>query len=260
MIPKIIHYTWFSNEPIPDKVIKCIQTWHIILPDYELRKWDMDAIKNIPSIFLKEALLEQKWAYAADFVRLYAIYHFGGIYLDTDVIVYKSFDRLLEHQAFIGKESSIHFTNEGSMQGLSSHCFGAVKEHPFVKCCLDYFEDRHFCTSKNTQLPTSLRMNMVLLPYIQAVIAKQFGYDWRPSVQKIQSLQNGLIIFPSKYFDPFQGRLENRKSSYCLHLAVGGWRERQSCEYSKISFFEKIMVKFLRCILTKCKYCLLKFD
>lgn len=93
MIPKIIHYTWFSNDPMPDKVLRCMASWQQIMPDYELKKWDMDAIKHIDVPFLKEALAAKKWAYAADFVRMYAVFYEGGIYLDTDVQVYKSFDR-----------------------------------------------------------------------------------------------------------------------------------------------------------------------
>jgi len=172
MIPKIIHYTWFSGEPFPEKIQVCIDSWKEHLPDYELRLWDMEAIKSIDSMFLREALAEKKWAYAADYVRLYAVYHEGGIYLDTDVMVYRSFDDLLGERAFIGKENSVHFEGGFTAQYLSSHCFGAEKGHPFVKDCLDYFEDRHFVTSANVKLPQPLRYNFVLLPYIQAEIAR----------------------------------------------------------------------------------------
>jgi mannosyltransferase OCH1-like enzyme len=77
-----------------------------MLPDYVLKKWDMNSIKNIDSIFLKEAIAEKRWAYAADFIRLYAIYNEGGIYLDTDAQVFKSFDPFLDYKAFIGREFS----------------------------------------------------------------------------------------------------------------------------------------------------------
>ena len=91
MIPKIIHYTWFSGDEMPQIVNECMASWERHLPDYEFRLWDMDAIKDIDAVFLREALSVKKWAYAADYVRLYALYHEGGIYLDTDVMVYKSF-------------------------------------------------------------------------------------------------------------------------------------------------------------------------
>ena len=220
MIPKIIHYTWFSGDPFPEKIQNCINSWEKHLSGYEFKLWDMDAIRGIDSVFLKEALTERKWAYAADFVRLYAVYHEGGIYLDTDVFVYKSFDELLSLSAFIGKEDSVHFEGGFTAQYLSSHCFGAEKGHPYIKDCLDYFQDRPFITSQNIKLPIPLRFNFVLLPYIQAEIARQYGYEWRPLLQEKQQCENGLVIYPTSYFDP----QDVVPDSYCKHFAVGGWR------------------------------------
>jgi len=220
MIPKIIHYTWFSGEPFPEKIQQCIDSWKVFLSDFQFRLWDMDAIQDIDSMFLKEALKERKWAYAADYVRLYAVYHEGGIYLDTDVLVYKSFNPLLDSHMFIGKENSVHFEGGFSAQYLSSHCFGAVKGHPFVKSCLDYYQERHFITSTLQELPQALRYNFVILPYIQAEIARLYGYDWRPLNQSLQKCRQGLDIYPTSYFDP----LKITSDSYCKHLATGGWR------------------------------------
>ena len=66
MIPKIIHYTWFSNDEMPANTIECINTWKQFMPDYELRLWDMKALQEIDSDFLQEALEAKKWAFAAD--------------------------------------------------------------------------------------------------------------------------------------------------------------------------------------------------
>lgn len=260
MISKIIHYTWFSGEEMPSDVKRCMESWRKIMPEYELRKWDMESLKEIDSVFLKEALQERKWAYAADFVRLYAVYHYGGIYLDTDVQVYKPFDRFLQDKAFIGKESSIHFGKIGSYQGLSSHCFGAEKGHPFIKSCLDYYQDRHFITSSIKELPNELRQNIVTLPFIQALIGNQIGYNWNPSFQQEQSLEHGLKIYPAYFFDPFQGKTVSRSKSYCLHLAVGSWRENYSCGKTKNSLVERLIIRVLGSIFHRMHYCLIKFS
>lgn len=258
MIPKIIHYTWFSNDEMPSKIKECIESWRRIMPDYELRLWDMKSLVDIDSIFLKEALEAKKWAYAADYVRLYAVYKYGGIYLDTDVLVYKKFDVFLSDRCFIGKESSIHFGKIGTYQGLSSHCFGAEKGHPFIKMCLDYYQDRHFITSKNTSLPVDLRMNIVTQPFIQALIANTIGYNWNPSFKKLQALENGLKIYPQYYFDPFQGKTVDRTKSYCLHLAAGGWREQYTVKENKVRFLKRMFFRFLDIILNRFGYCLKK--
>lgn len=232
MIPKIIHYTWFSGEEMPREVQTCIASWREFLPDYELRLWDMESIQNIDSIFLKEALSVRKWAYAADFVRLYALFHEGGIYLDTDVLVRKSFDEFLKYQCFIGKEKYIRFENFAGVQYLTSHCMGAEKGNKFIKDCLDYYIDRHFVISKNENLPTLLRFNYVLIPYIQAVIALDYGYDWDPRHDEIQNCNDGLVIFPCDFF--------NGNSIYCRHLALGSWREHFVKENPRYRIFLKI--------------------
>lgn len=223
MIPKIIHYTWFSNDAYPDKIKRCIESWKNTLPDYEFRLWDMDSIKNINCNYLQEAISLRKWAFASDYVRMYAIYNYGGIYLDTDVFVYKSFNDLLNNKFFIGKESSFHIHGNGydTHNYLTSHCFGGEAKNTFLKDCLDYLETIHFIKTNDNRYPNELKYDMTILPYTQAVIALNYGYNWQTSMQEIQDLNNEMIVFPSIYFDP------NKKSeiSYCLHLAVGGWRD-----------------------------------
>lgn len=225
MIPKKIHYTWFSNEPFPEKIKECIESWHKFMPDYEFIHWNSERIADIESTFLKEALQSRKWAFAADFVRLWALYNEGGIYLDTDVICYKPFDDLLYiNECFIGKESSIHVTGRLTEQYLTSHCMGSVPNHPFIKLCLDYYKGRHFIESGNERLPITLRYDMTLLPYIQSEVAKTFGYNAYPSVSDEQLLKENLTVYPTQFFDP--GTID--KSSYCKHLAVGSWRESRA--------------------------------
>ncbi len=225
MIPKKIHYTWFSDEPFPDKINECLESWHKSMPEYEFIHWDSKRIANIDSIFLKEAIKAKKWAFAADFVRLWALYNEGGLYLDTDVMCFKSFDDLLDkNNCFIGKESSIHVTGRITEQYLTSHCMAAVSHHPFIKLCLDYYIGRHFIQSENEQLPVTLRYDMTLLPYIQSEVAKTFGYSAYPSVSGIQYLKDDTIVYPASYFDP--GVVDDL--SYCKHLAVGSWRESRA--------------------------------
>lgn len=258
MIPKIVHYTWFSGDKMPQVIIECIDSWKKNLKDYTFKLWDMDAIKDINVPFLKEALNAHKWAYAADFIRVYAIYNYGGIYLDTDVLLYKSLDEFLQYSAFIGKESSIHFMGRTSIQYLSSHCFGAEKGHPFVKDCMDYYLDRHFVISKSETLPISLRYNMVLMPYIQAEIAKCYGYIDTPSMQNIQYCKDGLTIFPSEVFDPEFVH----SSSVCKHLALGSWREKKSSEpeYSLRYKIEWRIVALIQKIVAPFNYILIKIQ
>ncbi len=49
---------------------------------------------------MKEAYESKKWGFVPDYARLDIVYNYGGIYLDTDVELIKSFDDLLEQEAF----------------------------------------------------------------------------------------------------------------------------------------------------------------
>lgn len=226
MIPRKIHYTWFSNDPFPAIVQQCIQSWHQYMPDYEFILWDSKRIEQIDSLWLKQCLKKRKWAFAADYVRLYAVYTEGGIYLDTDCMVYQSFDSLLTNVSFIGKERSVHVEGRRTEMYLTSHCFGAEKGDWFVGRVLSYYNNRPFIMSDDETLPMRLKYNTEYQPFIHSEIAKQIGYNPFPSADIEQHLEHGLVIYPSFYFDA----TEITTHTYTRHLALGGWREQKTTE------------------------------
>ena len=87
MIPKIIHYSWFSGEEMPESFIQMMDTWKKHLPDYEFKLWDRKALDEANIMFADEAISVRKWAFAADAIRVYAVYHYGGIWLDGDAAI-----------------------------------------------------------------------------------------------------------------------------------------------------------------------------
>ena len=94
--PKIIHYCWFGNNPKPASVLEYIENWKSKLPDYQIIEWNESNFDIECCQYVQEAYKEKKFAFVSDYARLYALYNHGGIYLDTDVEVCKSFDPLLE--------------------------------------------------------------------------------------------------------------------------------------------------------------------
>ena len=92
MIPKLIHLCWFSNDPYPVEIKVCLDSWKRIIPDYEIKLWGYKEAKAIGCPFIDEALEAHKWAFAADAVRFYAVYVHGGVYMDSDIFLYKRFD------------------------------------------------------------------------------------------------------------------------------------------------------------------------
>ena len=90
-IPKIIHYCWFGKKEKPEIVKKCINSWTDKLKEYEIIEWNEDNFEMNSNRFITEAYRLGKYAFVSDYVRLYALYEYGGIYLDTDVEIYKEF-------------------------------------------------------------------------------------------------------------------------------------------------------------------------
>ena len=141
-IPKIIHYVWVGNNEKPKDIKRCMKTWKKHLKDYEIIEWNENNFDINSNKFVKEAYEAQKWAYVSDYIRAYAIYNHGGIYLDTDVLVVDNLDSLLDNRAFVGYENPEYpFTA----------VFGAEKKHPFIKDMLDYYDNKFFEFDKNNQ-------------------------------------------------------------------------------------------------------------
>lgn len=103
-IPKTIHYCWFGKNDLPPLVKKCIKSWHKYLPDYEFKLWDEQSFDITSNKWCQEAYKQKKYAFVADYVRLKVLYEQGGIYLDTDIQLYKSLNPFLSNEAFMGFE------------------------------------------------------------------------------------------------------------------------------------------------------------
>ncbi|RXG13096.1 glycosyltransferase family 32 protein [Leeuwenhoekiella aestuarii] len=221
MIPKIIHYSWFSNDPIPEHIQKFIEKWRVVLPDYEIVLWDGPKLKEIDNTFANEAVSQKKWAFASDFLRFYVVYHYGGIWFDSDIEVFKSFDQFLNNRLFVAREAGTHGYGKKE-RWLTAHCFGAEKGHPLIEDCLSFYTDRHFIRSANTEIPTNFRYEMILAPQVMAIMAKKYGYDDNGFIDRDELIEEGIHIYPSYFFDSPQYR--SMKNVYSIHREAGGWR------------------------------------
>lgn len=183
MIPKIIHYCWLSNDPYPEVIRQCIASWRKHLPDYQIKLWNMDSLDYNAIPFTRDALAHKKWAFVSDYVRLYALYHEGGIYLDSDVRAFGKLDSLLNNDFFSGLEMR---DKEHTQIYMEAAIMGAVPGHPFVKTCLDLYEKRAFIQDDGS-------LDLTPIPTILSkVLEKQ--YDWKRE-DKIQHLADGITIY-----------------------------------------------------------------
>jgi len=246
-IPKKIHYCWLSGEDFPDSVKKTIDTWKEFLPDYELVLWDTNRFDVNSVACVKDACNSRRWAFAADYIRLYALYTEGGIYLDTDVIVRKKFDDLLNYSFFSGidwhfglynrKYPKIHkyrkpvneIISDIPWAGINAAILGAEKGNTLVKDLLDWYED-----NQNEIKPSSFDVEEMLFeclaPEIFATIAENYGFDRTKNIT--QNLQDNMVIFSSSIFGADIVQLS--ENSYAVHCTNSSWKSQKKWYHNPI--------------------------
>lgn len=224
MIPKIIHYCWFGKGPMPPLAQKCIDSWLKFLPDYKLILWNEDNFDVNAVPYVKEAYESRKYAFVTDYIRLWALKNYGGIYMDTDVEVLKSFDDLLNLTAFTGYEGSQSMSPVTGL--MASQAAGQ-----WVKEQLHYYDERHFIKEDGT---FDLTSNTVIIKSI--MLSNGFVNDGKYTVYK------DMHVFPVDYFCPKNSRgiIKLTKNSYCIHHFAASW--------FKPTFFMKLKILVRRIV------------
>lgn len=64
-------------------------------------RWYSNSCDFESAPYVREAFKQRKWAFVSDYIRFYALYKYGGIYLDSDVVVKKRLDSLLDADFFV---------------------------------------------------------------------------------------------------------------------------------------------------------------
>lgn len=211
MIPKIIHYCWFSNDKKPKSIQRCIDSWSHVMPDYEIRCWDGNSFDFDSVPFVKEAMEAKKYAFAADYIRLYALYTEGGIYLDSDVLTYQTFDSVLSNSFFCGTEA--YFVGQELRFRMEAAIMGAEKEHPFVKDCLEWYSGQNYSSDGNT--------SFLVMPEVISNLAQQMGYR---RVNETQWLGGNTTIFPTTVFtNALHSDFSSRETLLAIHQNAGSW-------------------------------------
>lgn len=219
MIPKKIHYVWVGGKEKPKDIKKCLKTWKKHLNGYEIIEWNETNFDINSHPFCQAAYKAKKWAFVSDYIRAYVIYHEGGIYLDTDVLVLDNFDKFLNNKAFVGFENIDHpFTA----------VFGAEKNHPLLKDMLNYYnklENYEFSFKQNNTISVS------------DLLINKYGCK---KDNQFQILDKGIAVYPD-------GILCNPSfDSVTIHIFTGTWLDEAKP-------FARTMNKFIKLRLTSKK-------
>ena len=218
MIPKIIHYCWFGRDDKPNLVIKCIDSWKRYLSNYEMYLWNEDNfdIVSAPQ-YVREAYAAKKYAFVSDYVRLWVLEQYGGLYMDVDFEVYKPFDDLMDqYDAFAGYEGS---KRNPVMMGV----IAAKAHHPWIQGMMQTYESRVFLLEDCSLDMTPNTGYFLNWMQERGFVADGVEKDWM-----------GVHILPVECFCPVLTTGENLRCerTYCEHKGLhswsgnGGWKNK----------------------------------
>ncbi len=204
-IPKTIHFCWFGGKPLPDLAQKCIASWKKFCPDYEIKEWNENNFDIDTYPYAREAYDHKKFAFVTDVVRLYALYHYGGIYMDTDVELVKNIDDFLQYEGFSGFESPTK---------IPTGLMASIKNHPLVREWLEEYNGLHFIKEDGTfDLTTNvIRITNTCLKH---------GFIPNGELQAVDK----FMFFPTEYFCPihFSEEINLTKNTYSIHHFEASW-------------------------------------
>lgn len=206
---KLIHYCWFGHGKKTDLIEECIETWKIFCPDYEIKEWNEENFNIHCCKYVEEAYIAKKWAFVSDYCRFWVLFHYGGIYLDTDVKLLRSLDNLPD--TFVG------FENEKNV--ASGLIRAALPNDKICELMLQSYQTDSFILSNGD-------LNLRTVCDRETKILEKFGFIANNKSQLIC----GTTIFPSDYFCPLNystNKLNITKNTYSIHLYGSSWHGEQ---------------------------------
>ena len=224
-IPHIIHYCWFGNNPLTPLAQQCLASWHKQMPDWTIMRWDEASLTQALSplkgkegcwldfmpTYVQQAYEARKFAFVSDYVRLWALEQYGGVYVDTDVKVLKSYEPLLNDTAFIGFEESKAHLPGTCVMGCEQHC-------QWVKDMLSLYDDISFIKPDG-----SLDLTTNVQRMGEALIQKGLI----PNGKEQYLSEYGLCIYTHDYFSPITSTrvMRQTKNTYSIHYFAESWRD-----------------------------------
>lgn len=200
MVPKVIHYCWFGKKRKPKLVRDCISSWKRLHPDFEIVEWNESNFK-LNNSFSRKMYANKKWAFVSDYARLKILYENGGVYFDTDMLLLKSINSVID-----GSFDCVLCAEDDNF--ISCGFIACSSENLFIKNCLEYYQD------VNVQIQT-----------IPQIITKIFNdlFDYNERFETIRFVNN-IKILPADYFYPLPlSERENIKQyhSYIKEETIG---------------------------------------
>lgn len=227
MIPKIIHYCWIGGAPLPELAERCITSWKENMPDWEYKCWN-EANFDIAAapLYVKQAYEARKFAFVSDYVRLWALEQYGGLYMDVDFLVHKPFDYLMDkYPAFAGVEGC---KRQAIMMGvIASEPHGA-----WVNDMLKTYQLREF---------VKVDKSLDLTPNTTYFSDRLESQGYIPDGKEKDVFVDGeffLHVLPVWAFCPrlTTGEDVRNENTYCEHMGLGSWNTHTNWQTKLVKY------------------------
>lgn len=226
MIPKIIHYCWFGKKEKPKKIKDCINSWYQKLPDYQIIEWNESNFDYNILIYTREAYEAKKYAFVSDVARVKALYEIGGIYLDTDVMVYKSFNEILDKSCVLGFEMGNY---------IATSFMACVPRHALMEEFYNLYTNISFYDSDGNIIGGTNVSKLTSMLEIKGLIRNN----------KLQVIDD-INIYPQEFFSPYNYAWEysNKNSNtVCEHMFYVTWLSKKQHLKKKIKKIITVILK-----------------
>ena len=201
---------------MPKIAEKCIASWKKYLPEYEIRRWDESNFDLNMIPYTKEAYAAGKYAFVSDYARFWILYHYGGVYFDTDVEVIRPVDDILERGDFLGVESD----RNGEITVNPGLGFAASKGSEAIWELLNLYRTFHFLNADGTHC----------LKNIVEITTEYLSARGLENTGEIQQCC-GFTIYPNDSFCPIDydtRELKITENTRTIHHYAESWVPRST--------------------------------
>lgn len=212
-----IHLIWFGGKPFPKLVQRCIASWRQHMPDWEVRVWTEQEFDVHAVPYCAEAYSRGRYAFVSDYARFWILYHHGGIYMDTDVMLLRPLDALLKAGPFLACEGTPD-VGVGPMSlrvnpGLIAYAEPGL---PLFGEILDRYRDLHFLR------PDGKEDRTTIVEYTTEFLVQR-GLRCTDQPQPCA----GVTVYPKDYFCPIDFMTKRKTmtaNTHAIHYYAGSWQ------------------------------------
>lgn len=196
-IPKRLHLIWVGEKEVPKDVLQNVDQWKHFMPEWTIRLWKNEDIHihEFPNDVIEKIHAATKPAQKADIMRYFIVEKYGGFYVDTDIVPYRSLTPLTQ----MGFDLVLYHDNQLTWEYIINCAFGAIPHHPVLQKACEIVRSATLNTSD---------VHMKTGPYV-----------WGTAVASTPALNKKYALLSSRFFDQY----DYFETKYGKHTYAASW-------------------------------------